>query len=288
MKKFIPLLTVTAGLSLGLVTQGCVTSSGSTVVENGSNPAVTTGAGTDAPYYGTGPNNSMPAPQTAPVDLRNVTGARLTSEKYSVRGNKDYTVLGQKYKVWRDVESYYEEGTASWYGPGFHGQNTSNGEPYNMNGYTAAHKNLPLPSFLKVTNLENNKSVIVRVNDRGPFHGNRILDLSRGAASKIGVIGPGTARVRVELIKTVATKDQTNENLMNGFKPYIQVFSTMDYNKALTIKNSLSRETGKPVFIQNYQQAYRVKMGPLKQDEADRALSAVRKSGFSGAFFTAD
>jgi rare lipoprotein A len=287
MNKFLSSMTSVC-FGAGLLLQGCVTVSENPSVEDGGNPAVTTGANTSGAYYGTGPNNSRPAPQTRPVDLTDVTGAKLTSEKYSVRGNKDYVVLGQKYKVWRDVDSYYEEGTASWYGPGFHGQNTSNGEPYNMNGYTAAHKNLPLPSFLKVTNLENGKAVIVRVNDRGPFHGNRILDLSKGAASKIGVIGPGTARVSVELIKTVPNDEQTSMNLLNGYKPYIQIFSTMDYNKAENIKNSLAKETGKPVFIQNYQQAYRIKVGPLKQEEAASTLSKIKQCGYSGAFFTAD
>ena len=200
MKKFIPLLTVTAGLSLGLVTQGCVTSSGSPVVENGSNPAVTTGAGTDAPYYGTGPNNSMPAPQTAPVDLRNVTGARLTSEKYSVRGNKDYTVLGQKYKVWRDVESYYEEGTASWYGDDFDGKPTASGEIYDQDAATCAHKILPLQTRIRVTNLRNGRSVVLRVNDRGPFVAHRVVDLSRTGARRLGIENSGITRVRIQAL----------------------------------------------------------------------------------------
>jgi len=254
--------------------------------ENGS-PAAD-GTVSSSVHYGTGPGNTLPSPQTVPVDLAGVTGAKITNEKYSVRGNKDYKVLGKHYKVWRELDGYSEEGTASWYGPGFHGQKTSNGEHYNMNNFTAAHKNLPLPSFLKVTNLENGKTVIVRVNDRGPFHSNRILDLSKGAAAKIGVIGPGTARVRVELIKTVPKNEQTNMALMNGFKPYIQIFTTMDYNKALKIRNTIAQKTGQKAFIQNADGSYRVKVGPLTQSNADNTLTIVKESGYDKAFFTAD
>ena len=254
--------------------------------ENGS-PAAD-GTVSSSVHYGTGPGNTLPSPQTVPVDLAGVTGAKITNEKYSVRGNKDYKVLGKHYKVWRELDGYSEEGTASWYGPGFHGQKTSNGERYNMNNFTAAHKNLPLPCFLKVTNLENGKAVIVRVNDRGPFHSNRILDLSKGAATKIGVIGPGTARVRVELIKTVPKNEQTNMALMNGFKPYIQIFTTMDYNKALNIRNTIAQKTGQKAFIQNADGSYRVKVGPLTQSNADNTLTIVKESGYDKAFFTAD
>ncbi|MGN1392895.1 MAG: septal ring lytic transglycosylase RlpA family protein [Succinivibrionaceae bacterium] len=235
--------------------------------------------------YGSKPGNSFPAPQTKPVNIKGVKGAKITNEKYSSRGNKDYTVLGKTYKVWRDIDSYYEEGIASWYGPGFHGQNTSNGEHYNMSGYTAAHKNLPLPSFLKVTNLSNNKSVIVRVNDRGPFHENRILDLSKGAAQEIGVIGPGTAKVRLELIKTVPNNQQTSMAVMNGFKEYIQVFSTSDYNKAISIKNTIQKATKVKTFIEQINNTYRITVGPLTEKNANSTLKTIKDIGYSSAFF---
>lgn len=112
--------------------------------------------------------------------------------------------------VWRGCNSYIEEGVASWYGPGFNGKKTSNGEVYNQKGYTAAHKNLPLPSYLKVTNLTNGKKVIVRVNDRGPFVGTRIIDLSEGSARAIGMIGAGTAKVRIELINVNSNGSYAN------------------------------------------------------------------------------
>ena len=152
--------------------------------------------------YGTGPNKTKPMPQTQKVNINGIGGARPVYEKQRSGGcNKDYTVLGKNYMVWNGADSYIEEGTASWYGPGFHGKKTSNGEVYNQKGFTAAHKNLPLPSYLKVTNLANGKKVIVRVNDRGPFVGTRIIDLSEGSARAIDMIGSGTSKVRIELIK---------------------------------------------------------------------------------------
>lgn len=95
---------------------------------------------------------------------------------------------------------YRARGHASWYGTQFHGRKTSSGEPYNMFAMTAAHPTLPLPTYVRVTNLENGKMVVVKVNDHGPFHGNRLIDLSYVAAAKLGVLGKGTARVEVESI----------------------------------------------------------------------------------------
>jgi rare lipoprotein A len=115
-------------------------------------------------------------------------------------GNRDYAVLGQKYRVLDDHEGYAEEGGASYYGKKFHGRRTSSGEVYDMYAFSAAHKSLPLPSFARVTNLDNGKSVVVRVNDRGPFHKGRIIDLSYAAAVKLGYRERGTARVRVEAL----------------------------------------------------------------------------------------
>ncbi|MGE3297079.1 MAG: septal ring lytic transglycosylase RlpA family protein [Porticoccaceae bacterium] len=116
-------------------------------------------------------------------------------------GNKNpYTVLGKTYHLLPTAAGYREIGVASWYGAKFHGRATSNGEPYDMFAMTAAHKTLPIPAYVRVTNLENDRSAIVRVNDRGPFHGDRIIDLSYAAAKKLGVLNPGTARVEVVAI----------------------------------------------------------------------------------------
>jgi rare lipoprotein A len=111
-----------------------------------------------------------------------------------------YTVFGKSYRVLDSAKGFKERGDASWYGKKFHGRDTANGERYDMYQMTAAHKHLPLPSYVKVTNLENGKSTIVRVNDRGPFHGGRIIDLSYAAATKIDMLKKGTARVEIEVI----------------------------------------------------------------------------------------
>lgn len=122
-------------------------------------------------------------------------------EPKSRGGNKSpYEVWGKKYYVMDSASGYVAEGTASWYGQKFHGHRTSNGETYDMYSFSAAHKSLPLPTYLKVTNIDNQRSVIVRVNDRGPFHGDRLIDLSYAAAARLGYHKKGLARVRVEAI----------------------------------------------------------------------------------------
>lgn len=135
------------------------------------------------------------------VDVSHVSDAVPRVEPKSRGGNKSpYTVLGKSYRVMSSSLGYKERGVSSWYGKKFHGHKTSNGETYNMYAMSAAHKSLPLPSYVQVTNLSNGRKVIVRVNDRGPFHGGRIIDLSYAAASKLDMLGQGTANVEVEAI----------------------------------------------------------------------------------------
>lgn len=176
--------------ALVLAAQGCSSSSSS----GGSRLGHSGG-------YGTGPGHTRPMPEQGKVDLSGVASVPIRYENGDGRGcNRDYNVLGKDYEVWNGMDSYIEEGTASWYGPGFNGRKTSLGEIYDQKGLSAAHKNLPLPSYLKVTNLQNGRKLVLRVNDRGPFSGSRILDLSEGAARQLGVIGPGTAKVRIEYL----------------------------------------------------------------------------------------
>jgi rare lipoprotein A len=111
-----------------------------------------------------------------------------------------YDVFGKRYYVLSSSVGYWERGVASWYGPGFHKVRTSTGEPYDMYGMTAAHKTLPLPAYVRVTNLQNGRSIVVRVNDRGPFVGNRIIDLSYTAAAKLDMLRNGTALVEVRAV----------------------------------------------------------------------------------------
>jgi len=123
-------------------------------------------------------------------------------EPLSAYGNPpEYEVDGVTYHVMDSAKGYEAEGTASWYGEEFQGRRTSSGEPYDMYAMTAAHRTLPLPTYVEVTNLENGRVVVVRVNDRGPFHADRIIDLSYAAARKLGIVGPGTARVRVRALE---------------------------------------------------------------------------------------
>ncbi|KPA89122.1 rare lipoprotein A [Pseudomonas asplenii] len=131
------------------------------------------------------------------VDVSRIPDATPTLHSGPYKANP-YTVLGKTYFPLQDSKNYIAQGTASWYGTKFHGQNTANGEVYDLYGMSAAHKTLPLPSYVRVTNLENNRSVILRVNDRGPFYSDRIIDLSYAAAKKLGYAEIGTARVRVE------------------------------------------------------------------------------------------
>lgn len=129
------------------------------------------------------------------------------AEIYSRGGNKNYQVFGKNYQVLKSAENFSQTGTASWYGRKFHGHLTSNGEIYDMYAMSAAHKNLPLPSYLKVVNNSNGRSVIVRVNDRGPFHQNRIIDLSYSAAYKLDMLKTGTANVTITAITNFTAND---------------------------------------------------------------------------------
>lgn len=123
--------------------------------------------------------------------------AKVVAQSTAIAKSVTYTVRGKTYRTLSTAENFAEEGSASWYGPGFHGRKTASGEVYNMHDMTAAHKHLPLGSQVKVTNLNNGKSVIVRINDRGPFHGDRVIDLSKAAAQQLGVLQAGVAKVSI-------------------------------------------------------------------------------------------
>ncbi|MBU1618042.1 MAG: septal ring lytic transglycosylase RlpA family protein [Gammaproteobacteria bacterium] len=150
--------------------------------------------------------------------LLEMTDPEPRAEALSRGGNKPYTIYGVDYSPRTDLMEYKETGIASWYGHKFHGHLTSNGETYNVFSMTAAHKTLPLPSYVRVTNLDNGKSAVVRVNDRGPFHKDRVIDLSYSAAYKIGMMGKGTARVQVELLASPAMTAQESYAMGLGNK----------------------------------------------------------------------
>jgi len=139
-------------------------------------------------------------PGQTPPDVAKIADAVPKAEPLARSGNKPYDVYGKTYVPMRDGANYRERGVASWYGKKFHGRRTSSGEPYDMYAMSAAHKTLPLPSFVRVRSLENGRAAIVRVNDRGPFLNNRLIDLSYAAAAKLGIVGSGTGLVEVETV----------------------------------------------------------------------------------------
>ncbi|HEV7431925.1 MAG TPA: septal ring lytic transglycosylase RlpA family protein [Steroidobacteraceae bacterium] len=152
------------------------------------------GCSSAPPRHNAGSVASLPAPG-------NVADAVPRAEARSSHGNPPfYDVNGQRFKVLTSADNYVERGVASWYGPDFHGHNTSSGERYDMYGMTAAHKTLPIPCYARITNLSNGRSVVVRINDRGPFVGSRIVDLSYSAATRLDIVRTGTAFVELRTI----------------------------------------------------------------------------------------
>jgi rare lipoprotein A len=150
------------------------------------------GSGRGGYYQDDGPGDNPPA------GLRDMPDAVVKYEPYAKFGNKPYAVFGQTYTPLVNDEPFSQRGVASWYGVKFHGQRTSSGEPYDMYKMTAAHPTLPIPSYARITSLDSGKSVVVRINDRGPFHSDRVIDVSYTAALKLGLLGKGSHRVEIE------------------------------------------------------------------------------------------
>ena len=204
---------------------------------------------------------------------------------------KSYVVFNKRYYVMDSSKGYVEKGIASWYGTKFHGKRTSNGETYDMYAMTAAHKNLPLPTYVKVTNLNNGRQVIVKVNDRGPFHENRIIDLSYAAALKLDIVRSGTGLVEVRAIDPDQSIPSdygapaqvipvSNDN--SGF--YIQVGSFSELGNAETLRQRLGPLGEHLVKISQVvvtgNTLYRVRIGPLTDiDLADSIVSRLANYG---------
>ena len=239
-------------------------------------------------------------PKDGPPSLRkDISAVQNASPKHEPRaryGNHTpYKVFGKTYHVMSNSDGYLEDGIASWYGEKFAGRFTSSMEPYDPYAMTAAHKSLPLPTYVKVTNLENNRSVIVRVNDRGPFHGNRIIDLSYAAAIKLGYANKGTAKVRVEALDpsqshppTSATGDSTatsappkaNQPAVNTTSNiYLQAGAFSNLESATRLKNQLKVLLNSAIIIQPENNAgkliHRVFVGPFMDEINALAAQAV-------------
>ncbi|MFA5626910.1 MAG: septal ring lytic transglycosylase RlpA family protein [Thiohalomonadaceae bacterium] len=220
------------------------------------------------------------------------------AEPRSKSGNPpSYVINGQRYVVRNSSAGYVERGIASWYGKKFHGRKTANGEIYNMYALTAAHTSLPLPTYVQVTNLKNGRSVVVRVNDRGPFHDNRLIDLSYAAANKLDIVGTGTGLVEVRaltpgkpvpsasLIAQAGTPAISNpSNNSNFVKLYLQIGAFVSRNNAEQLRSRLNTEALPPVHIMqasnNSSAIYRVRVGPIDNvDEADRLAERIKTLG---------
>jgi rare lipoprotein A len=215
-----------------------------------------------------------------PVDVSHIPDATPRWEPRTVAGNKSpYTVLGQTYRVMASAENYRERGIASWYGRKFHGARTSNGEIYDMYGMTAAHKALPIPTYVQVKNLANGKTVIVRVNDRGPFHANRIIDLSYAAAKKLEFVDKGTATVEVTAIDPGAwvaanpTAPPVSSAQSPGYRlpanTFLQAGALGSRESASALQAKLAELTPFPVFIapvDTFQKLFRVRIGPISDN----------------------
>jgi len=204
------------------------------------------------------------------------------------RGNPPfYEVLGQRYFVLPTSAGYREQGIASWYGPDFHGQPTSTGETYDMYQMTAAHPTLPLPTEVKVTNLSNGKSVVVTVNDRGPFAKNRIIDLSYAAAKEIEMIGPGTAPVEVKALNIVqragaagTAAPASAATVIPDRQMFVQVGAYGELVNAEIMQRRLQGQGLADVQIHYDPEArlHRVRVGPVAgADEYDALLARMRQ-----------
>lgn len=237
---------------------------------------------------------STPIRDRGPIvdrDVSQVPDAQPRVEPRSRYGNPPhYEVFGKRYYTLTSSAGYEERGIASWYGKKFHGRKTSNGDTYDMYGMTAAHKTLPLPTYVEVTNLDNGRRVVLRVNDRGPFHGNRLIDLSYAAAKKLGVVSQGTARVNVRALpmrggqgrgeqsETFALpEDNLPVTRLDNQLIFLQVGAYASLQSANEVKEAVQNLTGIPVSIREIQRQgmalYRVRVGPLVSAEQGQTLS---------------
>ena len=201
------------------------------------------------------------------IDVSGIPDAVPKDEPLSRGGNNSsYEVFGKRYYVLESATDFRERGVASWYGNKFHGNRTANGEIYDMYAMTAAHKRLPLPSYVRVTNLNNNRSVVVRVNDRGPFHKGRIIDLSYVAAHKLGIDKVGTAAVEIVALKG-GLSEPTGSDSRKGESIAVQVGAFSLFASAERVKKELHGLYSVPVNISEVfsrgKKLFRVRLGPF-------------------------
>ncbi len=241
-----------------------------------------------------------------PMDPDSIVDAVPREEPRSRYGNMaSYRVFGRQYHTLNDETGFVQRGVASWYGPKFHGKRTSSGEPYDMYKMTAAHKSLPLPSYVQVTNLDNGRTAVVRVNDRGPFHDNRIIDLSYSAAVKLGVVRSGTARVEIRAIDPsqptittppaqrppqLASATSSSTAAADSGEIYLQAGAFASEANAVLLHRRLQQDIDitPPASVQTTpdpaRPLFRVRLGPLDSIEsAIRLVGQLDRLGVTGA-----
>ena len=259
-----------------------------------------------AACHGVAPERPSPPPRgivppLPPGDVRSIPNAVPRIEPRSAYGNPPfYDVFGKRYFVRRHCSGYDKRGVASWYGPGFYEEQTSTHEPYDMYAMTAAHRTLPLPCFVRVTDLENGRSVVVRVNDRGPFVKNRIIDLSYTAAAKLGMLRTGTAMVEVQSIDPRASVAPavTAASAPPGPAPspatlYIQTGAFADPANAERLLAKLRDNGYRDAFVRDAmvggRRWYRVRIGPVQSvADYDRIVDELERIGVTGARLAPD
>lgn len=243
------------------------------------------------------------AQDRAPAGSFDVSGLADAQPRYEPprsAGNKSpYTVWGKSYRVLDSNQGYVQRGTASWYGEKFHGHKTSNGEIFNMYAMSAAHKGLRLPSYARVTNLENGRSVVVRVNDRGPFHSDRLIDLSYAAAKKLGYLGQGTARVEVAAIivrpdgSMTLAGSQAQGDADSDRALFVQLGSFSQREPAEILLEQARRVTDDAMRVREVVTAtgrfHRVQVGPFRnENDALGAQILLRNRGFAESILLTD
>jgi len=228
------------------------------------------------------------APANYTKQWHEIPDAVPVSVQPSKYGNPDsYEVYGKTYRVLDTAVGFEQKGIASWYGNKFHGRRTSSGEEYDMYAMTAAHKTLPIPAYVAVKNLDNGREAIVKVNDRGPFHEGRIIDLSYAAATKLGVAQSGTANVTIRVISSQDDEDEHHSRtfvespVSEGGKLYVQVAAFSSEENALQYLGKLQGEGFSDVRLHIESAAgktvYRVRIGPLSSDNvAHEVLSQLK------------
>ena len=208
-----------------------------------------------------------------PVSFREV---KPKNEPFSRYGNPEsYAVDGHTYEVMKSSGGYKTRGIASWYGTKFHSQRTSSGDDYDMYAMTAAHKTLPLPTYVRVKNLSNGRVAIVKVNDRGPFHSDRVIDLSYAAAIKLGLLPKGTAPVEIEALST-------GKRVAHY---YVQAGAFNSEKLANVLQNKLAKLTPSPVIVEKYENRFVVKVGPFADKQMTSNLkNKLSANGVHGSF----